>query len=255
MKIKDLYKFLNEKYPKSLSCEWDNDGIMCISDEEREVKKVLVCLDVTEKAAEYAIGNGYDTIISHHPLVFKPLKGIDPENNVSRKLIKLIKNDVSVLSFHTRLDAADGGVNDAISEKIGLSDVKCFGSEGIDMGRIGNLDKECEFEQFIQELKKTFNCPSVTAVKVRDFVSKVAVLGGEGKDFYNSAKAAGADTFITGDASYNFLSDSSEYSVNVICLGHFYSEDVVCKNLNDQIKTADRSICVNYFYSNNVLIY
>ena len=120
MTFYQLYTKLNEKYPKELSCEWDNDGLMCPFDLNRQVKNVLVALDVTMDTVRYAIDNGYDTVISHHPLVFRSQKGLTSSNYTQKKLIELVKNDINVLSFHTRLDAAFGGVNDTLCAVLGL---------------------------------------------------------------------------------------------------------------------------------------
>ena len=97
MTVRELYEKLSARIPEELSESWDNDGIMCCSDDYREVERVLVALDVTDEVVDYAIDNGFDVIISHHPLVFKPISSVNPDNHISRKLIKLIKADVSVL--------------------------------------------------------------------------------------------------------------------------------------------------------------
>ena len=76
MTFYELYKILDERFPTSLRCEWDNDGIMCTSNLENEVKRVLIALDVTMDTVRYAIENGFDTAISHHPLVFRGQKAL-----------------------------------------------------------------------------------------------------------------------------------------------------------------------------------
>ena len=97
MTFYELYNELSKLYPLDLKCEWDNDGIMCVSDLNTEIKSVLFSLDVTEDVIDYAIKNGYDTIISHHPAVFKAQKAFTPSNYTQRKMIKAIKNDVGIL--------------------------------------------------------------------------------------------------------------------------------------------------------------
>ena len=99
MKIKDLYEYLNEKIPKTLSCEWDNDGLLCCPEPEREAKKVLICLDVTDEVVDRAIESEFDLIISHHPLIFKGLKSLAAETGPTGRVIRLIKNGISLMSF------------------------------------------------------------------------------------------------------------------------------------------------------------
>ena len=148
MTVYELNKYMNERIPKELSCSWDNDGLMCCPDGNREVKKVLFCMDVTPEAIDYAIENGYDLIISHHPLIFKGVKSVSGDFGIPSRIIKLIKNDVSVMSFHTRFDAVDGGVNDALAEIFGLSDIEKVLCDGIEMMRIGDLENEMTIEEF-----------------------------------------------------------------------------------------------------------
>ena len=110
MNARELYFRLSEMIPPSLSCEWDNDGLM-VEASDKEIKKVLVTLDITEKTADHAIKNGYDCIISHHPLIFHPLKALSLDSVSALRAIKLLKHGVSAMSFHTRLDALDGGIH------------------------------------------------------------------------------------------------------------------------------------------------
>ena len=114
MNVRELYRALDYRIPRSLSCDWDNDGLMCCPNSNREVGRVLIALDVTSDTVEHAIKGGYDVIISHHPFVFKGLKSLVDDGGVSEKAISLIQNGISVMSFHTRLDAVEGGVNDKL---------------------------------------------------------------------------------------------------------------------------------------------
>ena len=135
MTVKTLYDRLSERIPEELREEWDNDGLMCSSDDQKEVKRALVTLDVTEDIVDYAVSHNIDLIVSHHPLIFKPLKSVTEDSHVARKVIKLIKNDISVMSFHTRADKVEGGVNDLLADILGIKNAVPFG-EGF-LGRIG----------------------------------------------------------------------------------------------------------------------
>ena len=104
MNVAELYRALDERFPSTLSCDWDNDGLMYCFDKSKQVKKVLITLDVTLDSIKYAVENGFDTIISHHPLIFKPISHLDFEGATGARLKELIKHDISVMSFHTRLD-------------------------------------------------------------------------------------------------------------------------------------------------------
>ena len=154
MTVKELYEAFEKRFPKELREEWDNDGLMCCPDPTAEVKKVFVTLDLTEEIVDYAIERGFDLIVSHHPLIFKPVSRLVEECHIGRKLIKLISNGISVFSFHTRADKAQGGVNDLLADRLGFSDTVPFG-EGM-MGRIGELDEEMTLEDFAFKVKIKF---------------------------------------------------------------------------------------------------
>ncbi|MBQ9733839.1 MAG: Nif3-like dinuclear metal center hexameric protein, partial [Clostridia bacterium] len=126
MTVKELYVRLNERIPAELREPWDNDGIMCCADSSQEVHRVIVTLDVTEEVVDYAIDSHVDLIVSHHPLIFRPLYAVTEENHIGRKLIKLLENGIAVFSFHTRLDKVAGGVNDKLCQLLGIRDAVPF---------------------------------------------------------------------------------------------------------------------------------
>lgn len=245
MKVRELYNCLDERIPSSLSCDWDNDGLMVESDGEKEVKKALISLDVTPDAVDYAIEGGFDVIISHHPLIFKPLKSVNDNSYISRMVNKLIKSDISAMSFHTRLDIVGGGVNDALASVIGLTDVEPMP----EIGRVGNLGEEVYIDDFVGFVRDVLGCDHVNFVGDSP-VFRVAVVGGDGKDNFADAIACGADTYLTGSMSYNTMVDAAYMGVNVIEAGHFHTEQPVCAVLAKTL--AELGIDCEIFYSNPV---
>lgn len=250
MTVKQLYKMLDEKIPKQLSCEWDNDGLMLCPEPERQVRKVLIALDATAEVADAAIEGEFDVIVTHHPVIFKGLKAINDENYVSEKAIKLIRAGVSVFSFHTRLDALEGGVNDVLALELGLENVESFGMDGI--GRIGDLYDEQSVEEFAFRIKEWLDAPYVNLASANKECRRVAVLGGSGDDDIKSAIAAGADTFVSGELKYHSLTDAPEMGINLIEAGHFYTEYPVLCTLEQFIETADDTIVCDITYSNKI---
>lgn len=249
MTFYELYNSLSRLYPIELRCEWDNDGIMCASDLNANVKKALVALDVTMETIDFAIENGYDTIVSHHPLVFRSQKGLSPDNFTQKKLIKLVKNDVNVMSFHTRLDAADGGVNDVLASALSLKNIVKDDTEPI--GRIGETIQEMELSTFAENVKKATRSPIVLYSGSKS-VKKVYVVGGDGKDLINNAIANGADTLLTGRASYNTMIDATDMGINIIEAGHFFTENLICQKIKADILSIDNKIEADVFNSYNI---
>ena len=248
MTVYELYEKLNIKIPSSLSCEWDNDGLMCCPRPQCDVSRVMICLDVTAEVVDVAVREGYDVIISHHPLIFKGLKNLSGEDCVSRKAMELVAEGVAVFSFHTRLDAVSGGVNDTLSAILGIKDVSPFGEDSI--GRVGTLEAPCEPDVFAAHVKERLGVDFVRYSKGSEMCHRVAVLGGEGGDDIAQAKAAGADTFVSGRLGYHNMTDAPQMGITLIEAGHFYTENPICKVIKGMVEGIDPNISCDIFYSN-----
>ncbi len=231
MKICEFISEMDILYPKSISAEWDMDGLQCSADPERELRRVLVALDATLDVVEYAVKGKYDLLLTHHPMIFGNTGYIVPDTLYGTRVLKLLGSGVSAASFHTRLDAGDGGVNDCLAEIFDLAGAEPFGdSEMPTIGRIGDLKEEMSASDFAELVKKKLNVPSVR-ITGNGKIKRVAVLGGAGKDLIVPAKAVGADAILTGEVSYNAALDLSESGIVIIEGGHYYTEYPVCKRL------------------------
>lgn len=250
MTVNELYGILDTAIPRSLSCSWDNDGLMLAPDGHKKIDRALVCLDVTGDVVEKAIEENYDVIISHHPFIFSGLKCVTEGDFIARKALKLIKRGISVMSFHTRLDAVDGGVNDTLASLFGLTDVEKFGKEGEEIGRVGYLPEEMELSDFAALVKQKLSADVVTFAGRGRKVSRVAVLGGGGDDFVGDAIRAGADTYLTGTLSYHDLADADDNIINLIEAGHFFTEHPVCEMFAKTLR--DMGIDTDVYNSNRI---
>ena len=245
MTVRELYAFLEERIPRSLSCEWDNDGLMVCANDKAEVRRVLVALDITAAVAEHAIKEGYDLVVSHHPLIFHPLKSVAVGETIANKVIRLLTSGVSAMSFHTRLDAVEGGVNDVLANAIGLCDIIPFGKNGEEMGRIGNLAAPMSLREFAELVKASTGARQVQISDGGKPVSRVAVLGGGGAGESGAAAAAGADTYLTGDLRHDQLTEAPERGMNLVQGGHFFTENLVCDRIRELLLEADGTLTVD----------
>jgi dinuclear metal center YbgI/SA1388 family protein len=210
-------------------------------DKSKQVKKVLITLDVTLDSIKYAVKNGFDTIISHHPLIFKPITHLDFEGAVGARLKEIIKHDISVMSFHTRLDCV--AVNQCLAESIQLEQVDKYELDGMPLGRVGILKNEMssdEFAKFIKE--RIFACGVCYPANRERTIKKVAVLGGSGGDAVSVALKIGADALVTGECSYNKIIDAADCGLSVFTAGHFETENMVCDYLYGVVKELDGDI-------------
>ena len=247
MTVKQFYEAISGRIPASLSCDCDNDGLLLSSDEGREVRRVLCTLDVTEEAVDYAVQNGFDLILSHHPLIFRPLSSLTPDGHISRKAIRLLSSEISVISLHTRADAVAGGVNDRLAKLLGLSDVEVIGEEGI--ARIGELEDAVDLPDFAARVKSVLGAPAVLCADTGLPVRCVAVCGGDGRDLVAAAIAAGADTYVSGRIGYHEMTDAPEMGINMIEAGHFYTENHITSFFCDLVNELARGAYAEEFDS------
>ncbi|MCI6841109.1 MAG: Nif3-like dinuclear metal center hexameric protein [Eubacteriales bacterium] len=250
--VDQLYKYLDSKFPDTLRCDWDNDGLMVADDPDREVMRVLCTLDVTEDAVDYAIANNFDVIVSHHPMIFRPLKAVNYADPIAKKTMKLLKNGISVMSFHTRLDAASGGLNDIFAKLMGLSDIGTITMDGEPIGRIGTIPTPLACSDFASGAKKALGAERILYASASGIVNRLAICGGDGKDFIKAAKAAGADSYLTGQLSYNIMNESDYIGMNLFEAGHFHTEDFICSYLTLLILKEFTNVKTGYFNCNRI---
>ena len=229
-KVKEIIEVMETLAPTFLKEDFDNVGLM-VGDREKEVKKVLVALDCTLKVVQEAKDNNVDLIITHHPLIFRRPNNITTDTLQGKKIIELIKNDISLYSSHTNLDSAKKGLNDSIPGLLGYDTSEILEANKRDseagLGRLVTLEKATTLEDIINKVKATFNINNLRVVKGKDEVNKIAIINGSGQDFIGRAISKGADCIITGDTTYHFASDYKEMGINIIDAGHFASEQVV----------------------------
>ncbi len=223
--VHDIESALYALAPKALAAEWDNVGLLAGS-ADREVRSVLVALDITEPVVEEAERMGADLIVSHHPVIFHPVKSITDRDPSGRLLIRLVRSGTGAVCMHTNLDAAQGGVNDALASALGLQDAAPVAEGGI--ARIGTLPEAMALPGFLARVKNALRPNGLRYVDGGRPIRKVAAGGGACGDFLWEAAALGCDAFVTADLKYNHFLDAGVLGLTVIDAGHFPTEDVVC---------------------------
>ena len=232
MKINKVVDALEQYAPLPLQEGYDNAGLQVGLTETVEVSGALLCLDVTEQVVDEAIEKGCNLIVSHHPLIFRKLARIADENYVQRTVRKAIKHDIAIVSMHTNMDAATGGVNFKIAEKLGLKHLQFFAGEkevdGVKGGEgvIGEVSEAAGWaaDDLVLLLREKFGAECVQCNQLlRRPIRRVALCGGAGSFLLDAAVAAGADAFITGEMHYHeFFGHEQEIQICVI--GHYQSE-------------------------------
>ena len=258
MKIKEVLSALERFAPLPLQEDWDNAGLQ-IGLTETEASGALLCLDVNEDIVDEAIAKGCNIIVSHHPLLFRGLKCISGADYVQRSVIKAIKHDICIVSMHTNMDNARGGVNFKIAEKIGLDDVRFFAAkadEDAGSGVVGVLPSPMNARDFIMFVKKAFGveCAMCNELLQRP-VRKVAICGGAGDFLLPQAISEGADAFITGEMHYHVYF-GNEQKIQICVIGHYQSEQFTSEIFKSIISEACRELPVYQAETNtNPIIY
>ena len=258
MKIKEVLSALERFAPLPLQEDWDNAGLQ-IGLTETEASGALLCLDVNEDIVDEAIAKGCNIIVSHHPLLFRGLKCISGADYVQRSVIKAIKHDICIVSMHTNMDNARGGVNFKIAEKIGLDDVRFFAAkadEDAGSGVVGVLPSPMNARDFIMLVKKAFGveCAMCNELLQRP-VRKVAICGGAGDFLLPQAISEGADAFITGEMHYHVYF-GNEQKIQICVIGHYQSEQFTSEIFKSIISEACGNLPVYQAETNtNPIIY
>ena len=244
--------------PLPLQEDWDNAGLQ-IGLTEAEASGALLCLDVNEDIVDEAIAKGCNIIVSHHPLLFRGLKCISGDDYVQRSVIKAIKHDICVVSMHTNMDNARGGVNFKMAEKLGLDDVRFFAEkhgEDAGSGVVGMLPIPMSASDFIKHVKQTFGveCAMCNELLQRP-LSRVAICGGAGDFLLPQAISEGADAFITGEMHYHVYF-GNEQKIQICVIGHYQSEQFTSEIFKSIISEACRELPVYQAETNtNPIIY
>lgn len=232
--VTHIYDAIDRLAPFWLTMDFDNTGIL-VGDRNREIACALLALDCTPAVVEQARQLGAQLIVTHHPVIFHPLKRV----NEDAVVYQLIRSDIAVISAHTNLDIAQGGVNDALVNAIGLRD--CRGLEllneqtGAWLGRIGTLPEPLSPESFAAHVKSCLNAASVKFAAAPRAIHTVALCSGSGADCLDAAISAGADALLTSEVKQHEYLAAAAAGISIFDAGHFDTEDIVIEPLRDYL--------------------
>ena len=235
MKIRDIVAPIEEFAPLSLQESYDNSGLVVGRLDDELQGGVLLAVDVTEEVIAEAIEKSCGLIITHHPIIFHPLKRFNSASVVERCVELAIKNNIALYACHTNLDSTQNGMSWRVGEMLGLQNMEILQptSEGAGFGVVGILPSATDEESFLHKVKQTFSVEALrhSALLGRE-VKRVAICTGAGASLMGEAKASGCDIYLTADLKYNdFYTPDSHFVV--VDMGHFESEFCVIAILFD----------------------
>ena len=242
--VEQIFHFIDSKAPFSLQESWDNSGLL-VGDPASPVQRVLLALDITDRVVEEAKMLSAQLIVSHHPLIFTPVKRmtLDPNDLVGRKLWHLARQNTAAICCHTNLDAVEGGVNSALAQRLGLTGISQLALEGTDgqgrpygIGRVGTLPRKMELDAFLSLVDTRLHPNALRYVNGGKPICRVAVGGGACGSMLEDAIRAGCDAFVTSDLKYNHFLDAKELGITLVDAGHFPTENVVMPVLQSWLR-------------------
>jgi len=270
MILSGIINFLDLLFRKELALEVDNPGFL-IGVAQKDLKKILITLDVTDEVINEAIQLHAGLLIVHHPLIYDPLKTITSQENIQSKILKLIENGIAVYAAHTNYDVMPGGLNQLVAEKIGLKNIgileplqgingpenKFANAAGI--GRVGNLESEKTLKDFLKELKKRLDLESLQWLSnnrdadIKRKIKRIAVINGGANSsadfllahkFPTDAGIQALDAVIVGELKYSNALKIAESGIIVIVVGHAESEKLAIAGMAEIIR--------HFLESNNI---
>lgn len=237
--VQDIFQTLCQTAPLELQMDFDNSGFL-LGHGDQKVTKAILALDVTDAVVDEAIREQAELIISHHPLIFHPLRAATDETPEGRRILRLIENRIAVISMHTNLDIAEGGVNDVLMKALGVQTEAALDEDGC--GRFGVLDAMLSVQEFLPRVKEALRCNGLRYADAGKPVYRVAVMGGSGAYSIDRVAALGCDTFVTADIKYHQFQRALDLGLNLIDADHFSTENPVIPALAELLSARHSDV-------------
>ncbi len=240
--VKDILQVLEKFAPSALAEKWDNVGLL-VGSPQNSVNSILIGLDATNTLVEEAIEVGADTIITHHPVIFKPLSAIHTNDPAGRLLQKALSNDISIIGCHTNLDSTVDGVNDVLAGSLGLQNLEPLqpneGSEDKEsgLGRIGVYQKPLSRDDFLAKIFEVLKLDTFNMVgELPESIANVALCGGSGSDFAELAYSRGADVYLSAEIKHSTAVWAKEAGFAIIDGTHYATEKPATYYLTEKLR-------------------
>ncbi|WP_322173320.1 Nif3-like dinuclear metal center hexameric protein [Acutalibacter caecimuris] len=232
-RICDIYDVINAVAPFESQLSFDNSGLL-VGDAATQVTRALLCLDITEAVIEEATGINANLIISHHPVIFNPIKSL---NSLDAAYL-LAKRGMAALCCHTNLDLSPiCGVNVALASRLGLRNVRqenVFGEESILFS--GDVETPCEPVEFAQLVKKRLRVSTVQLIPGNSTIQRVFLCSGAGGNEIQHTACRGGDAFVTGELRHHEAITAVKTGLTCIAAGHYETEVIFREFLAEYLK-------------------
>lgn len=233
MLCKEIIKVIETTYPRHAAMAWDNVGLL-VGRTGKEVKKIYIALDATDEVIEEAISCGADMLVTHHPMIFSPLKKITDEHFIGSRVVKLLQHDISYYAMHTNYDVI--GMADLASKMLKIQNTEVL-AEDEGVGQVGEFTEDMTVEECCELIKDTFQLSMVKVFgDVSRKVRRAAICPGSGKHMTEYALQKSADVFITGDIDHHEGIDAVAQGLVIIDAGHYGLEHIFIQDMEAYLK-------------------
>ena len=237
----EIWNVLSKWAPPELAESWDNIGLQ-VGDPNAPVQRLMVALDATENVLEAASERKAQMVLTHHPLLFRPVSSLDISKQLPRLLAGFLRKNIALAAAHTNLDSTVGGVSDLLANALGLSDVKPLHTSepnppSVGLGRIGNLPYGCKLSEIMHKVSSMLGNPGLLVVgHPGQMITRVALCGGSGSDLWPMAIDEDADLFLSAEIKHHIAREAEQMGKAIIDAGHFYTEWPVVPAMAEYMK-------------------
>lgn len=233
--VYDIYKFIDSFAPFKSAFDYDNCGIL-VGDKDTKITKALLSLDITDKTAMEAKNRGAQLIISHHPVIFDPLKNVDSNTPV----FYLVQNGISAICAHTNLDVSESfGTNTCFAEKLELKNIKGMDKDnkGIPQWFLGELEKAYSADEFARFVKEKLSCNYVKYNGSSKKIQHVGICTGAAAEYFESASLY-SEAYVSGEVKQHQFVKAQNMDFTLIDAGHYETEIIVIEPLSKKLSLA-----------------
>jgi dinuclear metal center YbgI/SA1388 family protein len=242
--LREMIEVLEDIAPLTLAEAWDNVGLL-VGDEAARIHRVMTCLTVSQTTMREAIDQKAQLIVTHHPILFRPIQRITTATPTGRWLLDAIRSGIAIYSPHTAWDNAHLGINRALAERLALSGVAPISASPVaelaaihlGTGIHGTLPQSMPIHTLLHQLGQSI--PSIrprTTKPLDHVVSRVGIVCGSGGSLVPAVAGCGCDCMLTGEATYHQCLEADALGVALILIGHFASEFFAMQRLADLIQ-------------------
>ncbi|MCD7732944.1 MAG: Nif3-like dinuclear metal center hexameric protein [Oscillospiraceae bacterium] len=237
--VRDIYNYIDSFAPYRTQDSWDNSGLL-VGDGDEPVTKALCALDASIPAILEAERLGCQLILTHHPVIFDPLKSLD--STVPAAL--LFRKGISCISSHTNLDSAEYGISDMMVDKLGLKNLHKIVDINrsdpvigrvVGYGAVGETEKEMTPEELAKLCKESFNCIAIKYVAGNRNIKTVGMISGAGGSYVTNAFEMGCDAYVSGDVKQQDFIEAERLGMTLVDAGHFETETIAMEYFKERL--------------------